>query len=100
MATAVEKLRQVAEHFRGKPYDLTFEWSDQRIYSSELVWKIYDRALGIQVGKLQKLKEFSHSDPVVAKKTKERNGSKIPPEDPVISPAAIFRSDKLVTVVR
>src|SRR5437867_163185 len=27
------------------PYDLTFEWSDDKIYCSELVWKVYERAL-------------------------------------------------------
>jgi hypothetical protein len=31
------KLRQAAGRFQGKPYDLTFEWSDDRIYCSELV---------------------------------------------------------------
>src|SRR5262249_45443635 len=33
------RLRMQAEAFLGKPYDLTFEWSDQRVYCSELVWK-------------------------------------------------------------
>ena len=98
--SSVEKLRKATDRFRGKPYDLTFEWSDQRIYCSELVWKLYDRALGIQVGELQKLKEFNLSDPVVSKKMKERYGSNVPLEEPVISPAAIFESDKLMTVSR
>ena len=37
---AIEKLKSVAVKFRGLPYDLAFEWSDDRIYCSELVWKI------------------------------------------------------------
>src|SRR3972149_2237905 len=48
--SAVSKLRHVAKKFQGRPYDLTFEWSDDRIYCSELVWKIYDRGTGVQVG--------------------------------------------------
>lgn len=51
----IEKMKNVANKFIGKNYDLTFEWSDDKIYCSELIWKIYDRALGIQIGKLQKL---------------------------------------------
>jgi uncharacterized protein YycO len=50
---AVKKLRQAGAKFQGKPYDSYFEWSDKRIYCSELVWKIYDRGLGIRVGRLQ-----------------------------------------------
>ena len=35
------RLRAEASKFEGKPYDLYFEWSDARIYCSELVWKMY-----------------------------------------------------------
>ena len=44
------KLREAARTFEGKPYDLYFEWSDERIYCSELVWKMYQQALGVQLG--------------------------------------------------
>jgi hypothetical protein len=69
---AAEILRQAARGFGGKPYDLTFEWSDDRIYCSELVWKIYERGLGIRIGRLQKLGDFDLSDPAVKAKIKER----------------------------
>ena len=52
-------MRQVGESFRGRPYDLTFEWSDERIYCSELVWKIYERALGIEIGPPQRSRASS-----------------------------------------
>jgi len=94
----VAKLRQAAEVFEGRPYDLYFEWSDQRIYCSELVWKIYDRALGIKLGELQKLREFDLNDPAVRAKMRERYGSDMPLDEPVISPGAQFDSAALVTV--
>lgn len=97
-AAAVARLRQAAAKFAGKPYDLTFEWSDQRIYCSELVWKIYERALGLRVGRLQKLREFDLSDPRVKAKMKERYGSKIPLAENVISPGEMFAFDGLVVV--
>ncbi len=37
----LEIMRQVGEKHKGKDYDLYFEWSDSKIYCSELVWKIY-----------------------------------------------------------
>ena len=92
---AVAKLRQVAERFRGKPYDFTFGWSDRRIYCSELVWKIYRRALGIRVGRLQKLGEFDLSDRLVRAKLRERYGTHVPLDETVISPGAMFHSPAL-----
>jgi hypothetical protein len=94
----IVKLRKAARAFEGKPYDLYFEWSDQRIYCSELVWKIYERALGVKPGQLQKLREFDLTDAAVRAKMRERYGTKVPLEEPVISPGAQFDSPLLETV--
>lgn len=92
------KMKQTGNQFIGKDYDRTFEWSDDRIYCSELIWKIYKRAAGIEIGKLQRLSEFDLTSKSVQEKMKERYGDKIPLDEIVISPAAIFDSELLVTV--
>ncbi len=92
------KMKQVGDSFNGKNYDLTFEWSDDKIYCSELIWKIYQRATGIEIGKLEKLSDFDLTNEAVKKKMKERYGDKIPNDEIVISPAAIFESELLTTV--
>ena len=97
---AVKKLRQAGAKFQGKPYDSYFEWSDKRIYCSELVWKIYDRGIGIRVGRLQKVRDLDLSDPIVKTKMKERYGDKVPLDETVISPGEMFSSDLLVTVTQ
>src|SRR6185503_15298708 len=61
---ASEKLRRAARVFEGRAYDLVFDWSDSQIYCSELVWKAYDRGLGIQIGRLQRVRDFTLSDPL------------------------------------
>ena len=94
----IEKARATLQKFEGKPYDLAFEWSDRRMYCSELVWKIYDRVLGVRIGELQKLKEFNLEDPAVRAKMRERYGDDVPLEEPVISPAAMFDSPLLELV--
>jgi hypothetical protein len=96
----VERMRVATKVFVGRPYDLTFEWSDSRIYCSELVWKLYDRALGIQVGRLQKLREFDLSDSAVRAKMTERYGDAVPLDSTVVSPSAIFDSPKLDVVAQ
>jgi hypothetical protein len=97
---AVAKLRNTAAAFQDKPYDLTFEWSDGRIYCSELVWKIYDRGLGLHIGRLQELRDFDLSDPVVKAKMKERYGEKIPMDETVISPGEMFAYEGLAVVAQ
>jgi hypothetical protein len=95
---AVKKLREAAQSLEGKPYDLAFAWSDDRVYCSELVWKLYDRALGIDIGQLQPLRTLDLSDPVVRAKLHERYGKNLPLEEPVITPAAMFNAGVLETV--
>ena len=97
-STTLIKMKQVGDQFNGKYYDFTFEWSDDRIYCSELIWKIYERATGIEIGKLEKLSNFDLTNEAVLKIMKERYGNKIPTEEIVISPASIFDSELLITV--
>ena len=92
------KLRAATKAFAGKPYDSYFEWSNDRIYCSELVWKLYSRALGIEIGKLQKLRTFDLQDSAVKQKMRERYGDHVPLDEPVISPAALYDSALLKTV--
>ncbi|WP_373549756.1 YiiX family permuted papain-like enzyme [Haliscomenobacter sp.] len=96
--SALRKMKQVGDGFKGKNYDLTFEWSDDKIYCSELIWKVYQRGTGLEIGKLDKLSNFDLSAEAVKKKMKERYGDRVPLNETVISPAAVFESELLVTV--
>lgn len=96
--SARERLAAAGAGFVGKPYDLVFAWSDEKIYCSELVWKIYQRTLGIEIGALAPLKQFDLSSPAVRAKMQERYGADVPWDEPIISPAAMFDSALLQTI--
>ncbi len=93
-------MQKEGEKLRGKKYDIYFGWDDQRIYCSELVWKIYKRGANIEIGKLQRLRDFDIDHKVVRKKLKERYGDRIPLSEKVISPASIFEDSQLIEVER
>ncbi|MDR3157978.1 MAG: YiiX family permuted papain-like enzyme [Zoogloeaceae bacterium] len=95
-AQTLTKLKKESKKFAGKSYDLTFGWSDEKIYCSELVWKIYKRGANIEIGKLQQLGDFDLSSAIVKAKLKERYGDNIPLNETVISPASMFESELLV----
>lgn len=90
-----ELVLQSAKQFLGKNYDLAFDWSDDRIYCSELVYKAYQRGIGKRLGTHTRLGHFDLSHPAVQAKLRARYGSHIPLQEPVISPEAIYQSPSL-----
>ncbi|MGZ2369459.1 YiiX family permuted papain-like enzyme [Ancylomarina sp. YFZ004] len=92
------KMKHIGDRFLGKDYDIYFEWSDNRIYCSELVWKIYKEAVNLEIGQLENLSKFDLSNKLVKQKLKERYGDNIPMDEIVISPASIFDSEQLKLV--
>ncbi|HSI05578.1 MAG: YiiX family permuted papain-like enzyme [Myxococcota bacterium] len=92
------KMREVAQGFIGHDYDTAFGWDDDKLYCSELVYKVYDRGAGIQLGSLQKLRDFDLKSSEVKKKLRERYGEQVPLDMEVISPQAIFDDPRLVTI--
>ncbi len=97
-AASIEGMKKEGQSMLGRTYDLTFEWSDGQLYCSELIWKIYKRALNIELAKLEKLGTFDLTHPIVKEVVSKRYGKNPPLEEPVISPKAIFDSQLLITV--
>jgi uncharacterized protein YycO len=95
---ALQRMDSVAVSYEGRPYDSAFNWSDEKLYCSEVVWKVYHQGAGVQVGTLRKLKEFDFTSSEVRKKLKERYPDGIPLEETVVSPEDVFQSALLQTV--
>lgn len=90
-------MKSVGEKFKGKKYDQFFNWSDNEIYCSELVWKIYKRAVKIELGKLEKISDLNLNKEVIDQLNIRYKG-KVPYNELLITPAQIFNSDKLITI--
>ena len=97
-ASTVEKMKTVGAKYKGKHYDTLFQWSDSRMYCSELIWKIYFEGAGIEVCKPNHFSDYSISLPRVKKLIKERYGDKFDPSEQIVSPQAIFKSKLLKEV--
>jgi len=85
----IQKMKTIGQKYMGKNYDLRFEWSDDKIYCSELIWKIYKEAFNIEIGKLERFGDFDLSNNTVQNKVKERYGNEIPKDELVITPDRI-----------
>jgi hypothetical protein len=95
----IEKFHSIGTTYLGRHYDVLFRWDDDRLYCSELVYKLLDAAAGIKVGKLSKAGEMRLAEPEVQKVLQKRfKKAKFNPDEPVISPQAIFDDPKLETI--
>lgn len=95
----LQKMKDYSQKFMGKEYDAYFDWTDTRIYCSELVWKIYKNGANIELSKLKELKDFNLTDKRVQKILKERYGNNIPLEEKVVAPSDLVDSDLLKTII-
>ena len=98
-AQTIEKMKAVGAKYKGKHYDTLFQWSDNKIYCSELIWKIYSQGADIELCPPEKFSDFPISNPIVKKLIKERYGDKFDPSEQLVSPNALYKS-KLLKEVR
>jgi len=94
-ARELRALRIEGERFLGRRYDARFEWSDRRMYCSELVWKMFARALRIELTEPQRWSDLSLSPRALAL-ARRRLGR--PPRGVVVTPAALAGSERLAVV--
>jgi len=95
----IQEMKQYGDSLLGRHYDIYFGWQDDRIYCTELIWKLYDKFTGKKLGDLKTLKDFDLSSSKVQYLMKKRYGNNIPYSEPVISPVDMFNSAELITVI-
>lgn len=91
-------LRKAGARFRGLPYDLQFGWSDERIYCSELVWKMYAEGPGVELCDPKPMREHALASPIVQEVMRKRYGTTPPLDELMIAPGALFDCPELRTV--
>lgn len=94
----LQRLREAALSYKGKPYDLKFQMTDDAIYCSELVFKMYGKALGKTIGKMERFSDFNLSNPEVVKELKRRYGGDFNLREIVVTPKSMYESELLETV--
>ena len=93
-------LRRNAKKWVGKPYDIKFLWDNNKIYCSELVYKMYSE-IGIDLGGKQKIEEVlgprgTHGRVIKYYiKKYHKSYKKIPLKQTIVTPIRMFHSEKL-----
>jgi hypothetical protein len=97
----VVRMTALGRSWLGRPYDVRFRWDDQSFYCSELAYKLFERAAGVRLGRLQTAGEMHLDDPAVERALRKRfAGARFDPAETVVTPDSIFRDEQLVEVAR
>jgi hypothetical protein len=89
-------LTNVKTHL-GKPYDIHYDWDDEKIYCSELIYKAYAAATGGELGRIVKFGELDwqpYQDVVL------QIESDVPVDRPMITPRDLAKAEQLEMVVK
>ncbi|HSV43882.1 MAG TPA: YiiX/YebB-like N1pC/P60 family cysteine hydrolase, partial [Candidatus Bathyarchaeia archaeon] len=87
---------QAAQAYQGRPYDIQYEWDDQKIYCSELLYKAVRDASGMALAEFERLGDMNWQPH--EKIIRELSGGKLPLDRLMITPDAIAFSDKVRTI--
>ncbi|MDR1658629.1 MAG: hypothetical protein LBT47_13995 [Deltaproteobacteria bacterium] len=95
---ALAALNQVYQSYQGRVYDLKFQWTDDRLYCSELVYKMFEKALGLSLTPLKKIGDYPLNDPEVQKLIGVRFSGDFDLSEPAVSPADLMASTFLLRI--
>ncbi len=94
----IPEIIAAAERYKGRPYDIRYDFDDGKIYCSELLWKATRDAAGIKLGKVQKLGDLKWQP--YADVIKSLEDGLLPLEREMITPRAITEDSRLEEVFR
>lgn len=85
----------------NKPYDIFFEWSQERIYCSELTYLVMKEVTGFELGRLQKMKEMRLDGPYVQALVEKRLtdiGKELNLEEEIVTPISQMQDDEVTLI--
>lgn len=84
-------------NWMAKPYDGYFRWSDDRLYCSELVYKLYLKA-GFQLCSPKTLDQYALDSPEVKAELETRYNGRVPMHEFMVAPVDLVHSKHLDTL--
>lgn len=94
----LKKMQSVGQNYKGLSYDLPFQWSDDKMYCSELVWKIYEHGAGITLAEPREMKSYSGMTAKAEQVMQKRWGNRNFYTELVVAPSDLAESPLLETV--
>ncbi len=91
-------LKESLKKYLGLNYDIYFEWSDDKIYCSEFVYKGFINAFNKSPGTMQEIREFNLDGPYIKDLVLKRYGSinkELNLNEKIVSPLSMYNDKNL-----
>jgi len=85
----------------NKPYDIYFEWNEDKIYCSELTYKVFMDVTGQEMGSIQQMKEMRLDGPYVQALIDKRLtdiGKELNLEEPIVTPVSQMEDEDMLLI--
>ncbi len=92
----VENMIRSAYRYLGRPYDVQYEWDDEKIYCSELIYKAVLEGAGIRIADFVRLGDLKWQP--YEQQIRSLDGGGLPLDRRMITPDAVAFSDKVETI--
>ncbi len=89
---------RIGRKYLGKDYDLRFDWSDDKMYCSELVWKIYSIGAGMELAAPRPMDSYRLGHPQVKALMTARWGDAVRWSEKMVAPSDLAQSPLLEVV--
>jgi hypothetical protein len=99
-AQVISKMKKAGEDLKDRTYDTLFQWSDEKIYCSELVYKIYQRGADLELVPLKTFGDYNLGSEAVRDLIEKRYGGELPLAEKAVAPADLLESPLLQVVDR
>ncbi|AZZ36067.1 hypothetical protein CIK05_04430 [Bdellovibrio sp. qaytius] len=99
-ATMTTALKQALPKY-NKPYDIYFEWTEDKIYCSELTYHVMKDVTGFDLGRIQKMKEMKLDGPYAQALIKKRytdTGRELDPEELIVTPVSQLEDEEVTLI--
>ncbi len=89
---------KIVDMYLGKKYDILFQWTDNVMYCSELVWKVYYYGAGIELCKVKAFRDYKLEGKEMKNLIAKRYNGIVNMNERVVAPSDIYESEILYSV--
>jgi Permuted papain-like amidase enzyme, YaeF/YiiX, C92 family len=94
----IKIFKEKGMQYSGQSYDYLFSWKDGRMYSAELVWKMYQKGLNVVLCPPRRVQDLDWSSNRVRDSVEPFGLRQVAMQDTLIQPIDILQSHLLETV--
>jgi hypothetical protein len=95
MQPSIPRILEVARQYLGRPYDIHYDFDDERIYCSELIYKAVRSATGKELGTIARLGELNWQPHEAFIRSIENS---VPLDRRMITPRALSEAPELMLI--